>query len=495
MKQPVILSLDQGTTSTRCLAIAPDGMTVASAQRELQQHYPQPGWVEHDGEQILADALFCLRQVIETLSHEYQPVAIGITNQRETTLVWDRANGKPIHRAIVWQDRRTSDLCSRLKSAGHEKTVSEKTGLLLDPYFSASKVAWILDHVDGARERAEKGQLAFGTVETFLLWHLTGGDKHISDETNAARTSLWNIHTGRWDTDLLDLFNVPANLLPDVVPSAYRFGESDPDILGVTLPICGMAGDQQSASFGQLCLSAGQMKATYGTGCFVLMNTGGKAVSSQNKLLTTRACRIGGEPQFALEGSIFMAGAISQWLRDEMGLIVSSDETEALASSIDSTNGVYLVPAFTGLGAPHWDSEVRAAIFGMTRQTGKAEIVRAAMEAVTYQTSDLIQAFAADGGMPDLVRVDGGMSANGWLMQYISDMTGIRLERPANLETTALGAAFLAGLTIGVWNSTDDLHKLGGEVTGFIPDTNTEHRSMAMEGWHKAIRAAQAFSD
>ncbi|MEO1642849.1 MAG: FGGY family carbohydrate kinase, partial [Pseudomonadota bacterium] len=347
MAQPVILSLDQGTTSTRCLAVDVKGAIVASAQRELEQHYPSPGWVEHDGQRIWQDALFCLRETVSALGGNFSPAAIGITNQRETTLIWDRATGEPIHRALVWQDRRTGAFCERLKAKGHESTITEKTGLLLDPYFSGSKIAWILEHVDGARARAERGELAFGTVETFLLWHLTGGEQHLSDETNAARTSLWNIHSGAWDEELLKLFDVPPSILPDVVVSAGRFGETASEILGKPVPICGMAGDQQSASFGQLCLSRGEMKATYGTGCFVLMNTGSDAKASKNKLLTTRACRIDGDPQFALEGSIFMAGAISQWLRDEMGLIGDTTEIGALAGSVGDTGGVYLVPAFT----------------------------------------------------------------------------------------------------------------------------------------------------
>lgn len=490
----VILSLDQGTTSTRCLAVSFKGHIVAAAQRELPQHFPREGWVEHDGEQIWQDALFCLRSVIEQLGADHTPVAIGITNQRETTLIWDRKNGKPIYRAIVWQDRRTGPLCDQLKREGHEPTVTARTGLLLDPYFSASKAAWILDEVAGAREAAATGDLAFGTIESYLLWQLTGGKAHISDETNAARTSLWNIHTGTWDETLLELFQVPSEILPTVSASATDFGVSKRSLLGLELPILGMAGDQQSASFGQLCLSPGEVKATYGTGCFVLMNTGADAKPSTNKLLTTRACRIGAEPQFALEGSIFMAGAISQWLRDEMGLVADTAQTETLASSIENTGGVYLVPAFTGLGAPHWDNRVRAAIFGMTRQTGQAEIVRAALEAVAYQTADLMTAFKRDAGEPALIRVDGGMSANGWLMQLIADMIGVPLERPPNLETTAMGAAFLAGLGVGLWNSTDELRGLTGHITRFKPQSAGGGGRCDIESWHRAVRAAQVFS-
>ncbi|MEM7492571.1 MAG: glycerol kinase GlpK [Pseudomonadota bacterium] len=493
MAAPAILSLDQGTTSTRCVAIDASGNTLSSTQKDLQQHYPNSGWVEHDGQQIWQDALFCLRQTLQQLGADYEPVAIGITNQRETTLVWDRSTGQPIHRAIVWQDRRTSSFCEMLRAQGSEEIISQKTGLLVDPYFSASKIAWILDHVEGAREMAERGELAFGTIESFLLWQLTNGAVHLSDETNAARTSLWNIHDGCWDKELLELFDVPEALLPDVVPSLGHFGDISVDLLGRSIPIRGMAGDQQSASFGQLCVQNGDMKATYGTGCFALMSTGYEAKRSQNRLLTTRSCRLGETPEFALEGSIFMAGAISQWLRDEMGLIESSEETEHVAASIDTSGGVYVVPAFTGLGAPYWDSEVRAAIFGMTRQTGRTEIVRAAMEAVAYQTSDLITAFKADAGMPERVRVDGGMSANGWLMQYISDITGLSLERPANLETTALGAAFLAGLSAGVWGDVADLNGLSDEITRFETRLDDISRSSILEGWHKAVGAARTF--
>ena len=493
MAIPAILSLDQGTTSTRCVAIDASGNTLSSTQKDLQQHYPSPGWVEHDGLDIWQDALFCMRQTLQQLGADYEPVAIGITNQRETTLVWDRTTGQPIHRAIVWQDRRTASFCETLKAQGSEEMISEKTGLLVDPYFSASKIAWILDHVEGARERAHRGELAFGTVESFLLWQLTDGEVHLSDETNAARTSLWNIHDGCWDKDLLRLFGVPEDLLPEVVPSLGHFGDTSVDLLGHSIPIRGLAGDQQSASFGQLCVQNGDMKATYGTGCFALMSTGHEAKRSRNRLLTTRACRLGETPEFALEGSIFMAGAISQWLRDEMGLIDNADETEPVAASIDTSRGVYVVPAFTGLGAPYWDSEARAAIFGMTRQTGRAELIRAAMEAVAYQTSDLITAFAADAGRPERIRVDGGMSANGWLMQYISDITGLSLERPTNLETTALGAALLAGLSAGVWGDVADLNGLSGEMTRFEARLNDASRASVLKGWHKAVEAARAF--
>lgn len=494
MTQPVVLTIDQGTTSTRVFAVTQSGLIVASAQIELEQHYPKQGWVEHDADQIWQDALICLHKVISKIGTDYTLAAIGITNQRETTVMWDRTTGKPIHNAIVWQDRRTAAVCNRLKAQGCEAVISSKTGLLLDPYFSASKISWLLDNVQGARDAATRGEIAFGTIETYLLWQLTKGSVHCSDETNAARTSLWNIHSEAWDDALLELFNVPSSVLPDVKPSAARFGVTEKSILGVEIPITGMAGDQQAASFGQLCLAEGQMKATYGTGCFALLNTGAEAVMSENKLLTTRACRLGSEAQFALEGSIFMAGAISQWLRDRMGLISSAGETEKLATSVNSSGGVYLVPAFTGLGTPYWDSEVQAAIFGMTRQTGRAEIVRAGMEAVAFQTVDLIKAFSSDAIAPTIMRVDGGMSANSWLMQTIADMTGIQLERPENLETTAMGAAFLAGLTAGVWNDVEDLQGLSGQLAKFQPAEQKSDYETALAGWHRAIKATQYFS-
>jgi glycerol kinase len=490
----VILTLDQGTTSTRCLAINAAGAIVATAQKELPQHYPEPGWVEHDAQDIWRDSLTCLQQVVEKLRNTYSPIALGITNQRETTIIWDRQTGQPIHKAIVWQDRRTASTCNSLSRDGHESMVTDKTGLLLDPYFSATKISWILDHVDGARAKAETGELAFGTVESWLVWKLTNGAVHVSDETNAARTSLYNIHSGTWDETLLQLFNVPRAILPDVVPSAGQVGETNRDITGVQLPITGLAGDQQSAAFGQLCLKPGMLKSTYGTGCFALMNTGSEAKRSAHKLLTTRACRIGADPQFALEGSIFMAGAISQWLRDEMGLVASAAETEMVAQSIADSGGVYLVPAFAGLGAPYWDSEARAAIFGMTRNTGQAELVRAALEAVAYQTQDLMQAFAADGGAPAVIRVDGGMAANSWLMQTISNVTQTRLERPANLETTALGAAFLAGLSVGLWPDTDALAGLGGMMTGFEPIADGAWRTEGLKGWSAAVEATRLYA-
>ncbi|MCF6328299.1 MAG: glycerol kinase GlpK, partial [Henriciella sp.] len=445
---PLIMALDQGTTSSRALIFDRAGSIVASAQQEFEQHFPADGWVEHNPDDIWKTILSTAQSAL----HEVESAAlgtvtaIGITNQRETTIIWDRETGIPVTNALVWQDRRTSELCQQLVAAGHEPLITSRTGLLLDPYFSATKIAWILDHVDGARQRAERGELAFGTVDTFLLWNLTRGRSHLTDETNASRTSLFNIHTGAWDADLLNLFNVPASLLPDVMPSAASFGETDPALFGRTIPICAMAGDQQAAAYGQGCTKPGMVKVTYGTGCFVLMNTGHTAIQSDNRLLTTRACRVGGPPVFALEGSIFIAGAVAQWLRDELQIIDNSSDSEKIASTLAGNNGVYMVPAFTGLGAPHWDSKARGAIYGLTRQSGRAEIVRAALEAVAYQTHDLFRALAADGVAAGIVRADGGMSLNNWLMQFVSDIADVKLERPENVETTALGAACLAGL-------------------------------------------------
>lgn len=490
---PLIMALDQGTTSSRTMIFDKAGGVVAVAQQEFAQNFPKDGWVEHDPADIWDTILSTARTALakaETVS-DRRVEAIGITNQRETVLVWDRATGSPIANALVWQDRRTAQQCRAMVDAGHEPTITAKTGLLLDPYFSASKLAWILDNVEGARERADKSELAFGTVDTYLIWKLTSGRVHATDETNASRTSLFNIHTGKWDDELLALFNIPASMLPVVQTSASLFGHTGAELFGREIPICGVAGDQQSAAFGQACTKPGMAKATYGTGCFVLMNTGTQAVRSQNRLLTTRACRTGSDPIFALEGSIFIAGAVAQWLRDELKIIVDSPESETIASQLASNGGIYMVPAFTGLGAPYWDSEARGAIYGLTRQTGRAEIVRAALEAVAYQTRDLFKALRADGVDAGVVRVDGGMSANNWLMQYISDIADVPLERPQNVETTALGVACLAGLQAGIWDNEDELAGLPGTYTSFTPDMADVDRNTLLKEWDIAVKTTR----
>lgn len=493
MSHPLIMALDQGTTSSRSVVVNQVGKIVASAQQPFDQHYPQDGWVEHDPADIwstIKDTAIAAFTEAENGSGG-RVEAIGITNQRETVLIWERATGKPIANALVWQDRRTADMCNNLAQAGHEPMVTERTGLLLDPYFSASKIAWLLDNIDGARAKAERGELAFGTVDTFLLWHLTGGRVHATDETNASRTALYNIHSGVWDADLLALFNVPADILPDVYPSAHDFGETDAALFGRAIPILAMAGDQQSAAFGQLCTEPGMTKATYGTGCFVLVNTGDTAITSKNRLLTTRACRTDGPPQFALEGSIFIAGAVVQWLRDEMKIIETSADSESVAAGLASNEGVYLVPAFTGLGAPHWDAQARGAVYGLTRQSGRDAITRAAVESVAYQTENLFSALAADGMAPQVVRADGGMSMNNWLLQFVSDMTRRQIDRPANVESTAMGAAYLAGLKAGVWETIDALRGLGGDDTSFAPTMPDTERDRLLREWEIAVKTTR----
>ena len=481
-----VLAIDQGTTSTRAIVFDVDGRVLAKAQRELSQHFPADGWVEHDPEEIWTAALDVARRALAAT--EARVADIGITNQRETTILWDRATGSPIHNAIVWQDRRTAPLCRRLIDSGHEALVTARTGLLLDPYFSASKIAWLLDTVPGARERAERGELAFGTVDCFLLWRFTGGTVHATDATNAARTLLYDIHAQRWDPDLLDLFAVPAALLPAVKDNAADFGTTAPGLLPTRLPIGGMAGDQQAATVGQACFAPGMVKSTYGTGCFMLLNTGAAPVASRHRLLTTLAWRLEGRPTYALEGSIFVAGAAVQWLRDGLRLIESAGETEALAAGLGSTGGVYLVPAFTGLGAPWWDPDARGAILGLTRATGIAEIVRAALEAVCYQTADLLAAMEADSGAPiGALRVDGGMAANSWLMRFLADLLGVPVERPLVTETTALGAAFLAGLQVGLFDSLDTLAANWSPDARFDPTLAPERRAALMAGWRRAL--------
>ena len=475
-----ILSIDQGTTSSRAIVYDKNAHPVMTAQQEFPQIYPSDGWVEHDPEAIWESVLATTKKV---LRKEVQ--AIGITNQRETCVVWERASGKPIYNAIVWQDRRTADVCAARKAAGHEEMVTNKTGLLLDPYFSAAKIAWILDHVEGARARAENGELAFGTIDTFLIWRLTSGASHVTDATNASRTSLYNIETGEWDDELLNLFKVPRALLPTVLDCAADFGVTSKDVLGATIPITGVAGDQQAAAIGQGCFAVGDIKSTYGTGCFVLLNTGAEKITSQNRLLTTVAYRLDGVTHYALEGSIFVAGAAVQWLRDEMGLIKTAAETEGLARGMASNNGLYLVPAFTGLGAPHWDPNARGAIFGITRATGPADFVRAALESVCYQTHDLLSAMKQDGANPGGLKVDGGMAANDWTMEFLSGILNIQVDRPANMETTALGAALLAGGHIGLYGDVREFKSKTDKR--FMPNMGADERKNLLENWSKAV--------
>jgi glycerol kinase len=481
------LAIDQGTTSTRAILFDADARAVRVAQRELPQHYPASGWVEHDQERIWEDVLAAAREALAGIALE-RVAGIGITNQRETIVLWDRASGEPIHRAIVWQDRRTAEECARLKAKGAEELVRKKSGLLLDPYFSATKIAWILDHVPGARLRAERGELACGTIDCFLLWRLTGGEAHATDATNAARTSLYDIHLGRWDDELCRLFRVPQALLPEVHDNSRIFGFTAPDLLGAPLPISGMAGDQQAALFGQACFSPGMTKSTYGTGCFMLMNTGKKAVSSSHRLLTTLAYRIDGETTYALEGSIFVAGAAVKWLRDGLGLIADASETSALAARPSDSQEVVMVPAFVGLGAPHWDPDARGAIFGLTLDTNQADLVRAALEAVAFQSLDLLDAMAKDGAKAmETIRIDGGMAANAWLCQFLADILKVPVERPQNLETTALGAAFLAGLATGLWPDLEALGRTWKRRDRFDPAMASEQRELMIARWRSAV--------
>ena len=483
---PLLLAIDQGTTSSRAIVFDAGGAIRTVAQREFTQHYPAGGWVEHDPEEIWSATVAVTREALAAAGGAV--AAIGIANQRETTVVWDRASGVPIHRAIVWQDRRTAAQCRTLREAGHEPAVGEKTGLLLDPYFSATKLAWILDHVDGARDRAAAGELAFGTIDTFLIWRLTGGSVHATDATNASRTLLFDIHAQQWDDALLRLFDVPRNVLPDVRDSAADFGTTSVDVLGHAIPIAGVAGDQQAATIGQACFEPGMTKSTYGTGCFAVMNTGAEAVRSRHRLLTTVAWRLEGRPTYAVEGSIFVAGAAVQWLRDGLRVIENAPETEALAAGLADSAGVYLVPAFTGLGAPHWDPDARGAIFGLTRDTGPAHLARAALESVCLQTRDLIAAMEADcGAAIDRLRVDGGMVENAWLLQTLADIVDVAVERPRIVETTALGAAYLAGLQAGVFRSVEEIGARWARDAEFRSRMPDEERERLVRGWESAV--------
>ncbi len=481
-----ILALDQGTTSSRAMAFDADGRPLASAQRELEQIYPDDGWVEHQPEAIWRDTLACAREVVAELGIDGLD-SIGITNQRETTVLWERASGRPVHNAIVWQDRRTAARCTELERQGFGQLVQERTGLLLDPYFSATKLAWLLDSSAEIRAAAERGELAFGTVDCFLLWRLTGGRVHATDASNAARTMLFDIHRQVWDDDLLKGLGIPPEILPQVLDSSMEFGTTESHILGRPVAVTGIAGDQQAATFGQAAFTPGSIKSTYGTGCFVMLNTGDQAVRSQNRLLGTVAWRLGGKVSYALEGSIFNAGTAVQWLRDELGLISSAAESEALASGIDSTAGVYLVPAFTGLGAPYWQSTARGALVGLTRDSGIAQVVRAALEAACYQTRDLLDAMAADGARIGNLRVDGGMVANDWLLQFLADILGRPVERPVVSETTALGAAYLAGLASGFYPSLEDIAEHWQCQREFQPAMAEDQRDSLYAGWQAAV--------
>ncbi len=482
----LLLAIDQGTTSSRAIVFEAGGAIRAIAQREFTQHYPDSGSVEHDAEEIWETTLAVSNEAIAAAGGKI--AAIGITNQRETAVVWDRDSGKPVHRAIVWQDRRTAGRCAELRKAGHERSVTAKTGLLLDPYFSGTKVAWILDKVAGARAAAEAGKLAFGTIDSFLIWRLTGGAVHATDATNAARTSLFDIHTQRWDEELLALFDVPQSILPEVRDSAADYGETAPGVLPAQYRIAGVAGDQHAATIGQACFEPGMIKSTYGTGCFALLNTGDKAARSTNRLLTTLAYRLNGRPTYALEGSIFIAGAAVQWLRDELGVIASAAETEAHARSLPDNRGVYLVPAFTGLGAPHWDPDARGAVFGLTRDSGPAHLARAALESVCYQTRDLARAMSGDTGEAlGNVRVDGGMTANDWLLQFLADMVDAPVERPVITETTALGAAYLAGLHAGVYEGLDEIASQWRHERTFTPRMASSERDTLLAGWDRSV--------
>ena len=489
-----ILAIDQGTTSTRAIVFDEKMNAVASAQEEFPQHFPDSGWVEHDPADLWATTTATCRSAIEK-SGGAEIAAIGITNQRETTLVWDRNTGKPIYNAIVWQDRRTSALCNALKADGFEETVTELTGLLLDPYFSATKLAWILDNVEGARVRAEAGDLIFGTVDTWLVWNLTGGKQHLTDATNAARTMLYDIRKGRWSRTICDRLGIPMSMLPEVRDCAADFGETRADLFGRSIPILGIAGDQQAATVGQACFQPGMLKSTYGTGCFALINTGDTPVRSQNRLLTTIAYQLDGKPTYALEGSIFIAGAVVQWLRDGLKIIRAANETQPLAEGADPAQNVVLVPAFTGLGAPYWNPECRGAVFGLTRGSGPEELARAALESVGYQTRDLLTAMQADmGGASDAVlRVDGGMSASDYTMQFLSDIIDARVDRPKVLETTALGAAWLAGSRAGLYPDKEDFAATWALEQSFEPHMDAETRDRKYSAWQRAVTATMSF--
>ncbi len=493
---PFLLAIDQGTTSTRAMLFDAALAPLATHNVEIRQIYPANGWVEHDPEEIWQSTLTCCRIAAKGISAN-DIAAIGLTNQRETVVLWDRRTGEPLHNAIVWQDRRTADACRALKEAGHEARVAAHTGLLIDPYFSATKLSWLLDHIPGARARAERGELAFGTIDSWLVWRLTAGRVHATDTTNASRTLLFNLKSLAWDPEMLALFGIPAAVLPDVRRSAGDYGSTDPGLLGAAIPIRGVAGDQQAAAFGQACFAPGDVKSTFGTGCFALVNTGGAPVPSHNRLVTTAAYTVGDSATYAIEGSIFVAGAVVQWLRDALGVIRSAGEIEALARTAKDTTGLYFVPAFTGLGAPYWDPSARGAILGLTRDMGAAEIARAALDAVCFQTRDLLEAMAGDmraAGLsrPGALKVDGGMVRNDWFCQRLADLTGLAVARPRVTETTALGAAALAGLASGIFGGLPDVAKVWALDRRFGPQLASHARDALYDGWKHAVARVQS---
>lgn len=497
MYDQYILALDQGTTSSRAIIFDRKGSIVSQAQAEFQQIYPQAGWVEHDGNEIWSTQASTVAEAIAKAGINGNNLAgIGITNQRETTLIWDRETGKPVYNAIVWQDRRTSEFCDQLKEDGYLEMIRDKTGLMIDSYFSATKIKWILDNVEGVRERAENGELAFGTMDSWLVWKFTRGDLHVTDATNASRTMLYNINTGQWDDEIIELLDIPKSLLPEVKQSSEVYGHTRTTIFSSKIPIGGIAGDQQAALFGQRCIESGMVKNTYGTGCFLIMNTGDKAIKSENNLLTTIAWEIDGEVQYALEGSIFIGGAIVQWLRDELGLIKKSVIVEALAKTVPDNDGVYIVPAFAGLGAPHWNQHARGTIVGMTRGTNSGHFARAALEAIAYQTRDVLKAMEADSGI-DIreLRVDGGATENDLLMQFQSDILDAPVIRPKILETTALGAAYLAGLAVGYWESQEEITQQWQEDNRFEAKMDDQKVEELLGGWNRALHAVGAWSN
>ncbi|RLQ91634.1 glycerol kinase GlpK [Falsibacillus albus] len=491
-----ILSLDQGTTSSRAILFNQKGEVVHVAQKEFTQHFPKPGWVEHNANEIWGSILAVIATVLSEASVKPEQVAgIGITNQRETAVVWDRETGQPVYNAIVWQSRQTSEICDQLKAEGYNDLFREKTGLLIDAYFSGTKVKWILDNVEGAREKAEKGKLMFGTIDTWLIWKLSGEKTHVTDYSNASRTLMFNIHELKWDKELLDILTVPQSMLPEVKPSSEIYAKTIPHhFFGQEIPIAGAAGDQQAALFGQACYEKGMAKNTYGTGCFMLMNTGERAVASENGLLTTIAWGIDGKVEYALEGSIFVAGSAIQWLRDGLRMLKDAKDSEGYAEKVESTDGVYVVPAFVGLGTPYWDSDVRGAVFGLTRGTSKEHFVRATLESLAYQTKDVLTAMEGDSGISlKTLRVDGGAVKNNFLMQFQSDLLDVPVERPVVNETTALGAAYLAGLAVGYWNNKGDIAQNWNLDNQFKPDMLEENRKNLYAGWKKAVNAAMAF--
>ncbi len=489
----VVLAFDQGTTSSRAIVFDHAGSILGVAQREFTQHYPKPGWVEHDANEIWQSQIEVAREAMAKCKLSASDIAaIGITNQRETTLLWDRATGQPIHHAIVWQDRRTAEFCDSLKRDGHGELIQERTGLLIDAYFSGTKIHWLLENIPHARERAERGELAFGTMDSWLLWNLTGGRLHATDATNASRTMLLNLATGQWDDELLSILNIPRSLLPDVLPSSSVYGESDANLLGGPIPLGGAAGDQQSALFGQNCTRHGMAKNTYGTGCFMLMHVGDQPLRSKNQLLTSIACSVGDQREYALEGSVFIAGAAVQWLRDGLGIIQSSTEVETLAASVPDSGGVYMVPAFAGLGAPHWDAYARGTIVGITRGTTRAHLARAALEGIAFQVADVLDAMRQDSGIPmQELRVDGGASANDLLMQFQADILQVPVVRPKVIETTALGAAYLAGLAVGHWKDASEIATIWQADRVFEPLMSVDEVSKRRGRWKNALKRAR----